>query len=63
METKDYAAMIGKIGITDSALQPSGTVVIDGEIYAAESDADFVEAGRGVRVIRVRGKKIYVRRV
>jgi membrane-bound serine protease (ClpP class) len=63
MEGNDYTALTGKIGITDSALQPSGTVLIDNEIYNVESDAGFVEEGRGVRVTRVKGKKIYVRRV
>jgi membrane-bound serine protease (ClpP class) len=63
MEGKDYTALIGKIGVTNSALQPSGTVIIENEIYDVESDAGFVEEGRGVLVTRVKGKKIYIRRV
>jgi membrane-bound serine protease (ClpP class) len=55
--------LIGKIGVTDSELRPSGTVIIDNEIYDAKTDGDFIEAGRGVRVTRVKGKKIFVRRV
>jgi membrane-bound ClpP family serine protease len=63
MEQKALAALTGKIGVTDTALQPEGTVLIDNEIYTVESEAGFVEEGRGVRVTRVKGKKIYVRMV
>jgi membrane-bound serine protease (ClpP class) len=63
MKDKYPAALIGKIGVADSALNPSGTVLIDNEIYAVETDGELVEAGRGVRVIRVRGSKILVKRV
>ena len=60
---KELAALTGKIAITDTALSPSGTVLIDGEAYAAESENEHIDAGRGVRVTRVRGTKIFVRRV
>jgi membrane-bound serine protease (ClpP class) len=63
MKAKDYSALTGKIGVTDTELQPSGTVLIDNEIYDVKTEGEFVEAGRGVRVTRVRGKKIVVKRV
>jgi len=63
MKDKALAALIGKIGVTDSDLSPAGTVLIDNEIYDVETDDEFVEAGRGVRVLRVRGSKIWVKRV
>jgi membrane-bound serine protease (ClpP class) len=63
MKAKDYSALLGKIAITDTELRPSGTVLIDNEIYDAKTDGEFIEAGRGVRVVRVRGKKIFVIRV
>jgi membrane-bound serine protease (ClpP class) len=59
----DLKTLIGKIAITDTELQPLGTVIIDGEIYKAEAVEGFIEAGRGVRVVRVRGKRIFVKRV
>jgi membrane-bound serine protease (ClpP class) len=59
----DYSSLTGKIGVTDTALRPSGTVLIDNEIYDVETDGEFVEEGRGVRVTRVRGKRIWVKRV
>jgi membrane-bound serine protease (ClpP class) len=61
--SQDYPSLIGKIGVTDTELRPSGTVLIDNEVYDAKTDGEFIEAGRGVRVMRVRGKKIFVIRV
>jgi len=63
MKDKDPAALIGKIGVADSDLNPSGTVLIDNEIYDVKTDGELVESGRGVRVLRVRGSKIWVKRV
>ncbi len=63
MKDKERSALVGKIGVTDTELRPSGTVLIDNEIYDAKTDGEFIEAGRGVRVTRVRGKKIFVIRV
>jgi membrane-bound serine protease (ClpP class) len=60
---KNLTLLIGKIAVTDTELNPSGTVLIDNEIYDAKTDGEFVEAGRGVKVIRVSGKKIFVKRV
>ena len=60
---KNNAHLIGKVAVTDSELNPSGTVLIDNEIYEVKTDGEYVEAGRGVRVTRVHGKKIFVRRV
>jgi len=63
MKDKAYPALLGKIGVTDTELRPSGTVLIDNEIYDAKTEGEFIEAGRGVRVSRVRGKKVFVIRV
>jgi membrane-bound serine protease (ClpP class) len=63
MKDKSLVALIGKIGVTDSDLNPAGTVLIDNEIYDVVTDDEFVEAGRGVRVLRVRGSKVWVKRV
>ena len=63
MITKDYFKLIGKIGITESSLNPCGIVQIDDEIYSVKTEGEFVDEGRGVKVIRVQGKKIIVIRV
>lgn len=59
----DLRVLIGKIAIAETDLKPSGTVSIDGENYEVKTDGESVEAGRGVKVIRIQGKKIIVRRV
>jgi len=63
MEKVNLTALTGKIGITDTSLSPAGTALIDEKIYEVKTDGEFIEAGRGVRVIRVHGKKIIVIRV
>ena len=57
------AALVGKTGVTDSVLRPSGKAVFDGKVYAVEADGEFVDEGRGIIVTRVRGNRIIVRRV
>jgi membrane-bound serine protease (ClpP class) len=60
---ENLAALVGKTGVSDSTLRPSGRALIDGNIYAVETDGEFVDPGRGILVTRVRGNRIIVRRV
>jgi len=60
---KDLSSLIGKIAVTDSDMSPNGTVLIDNEIYEAVTDGEQIDPGRGVKVTRVKGKKIVVKRV
>ena len=62
-DEENYAALIGKIGVADSVLRPSGKALIEEKIYTVEADNEFVDAGRGIIVTRVRGNRIIVRRV
>lgn len=52
--------LIGKTGIADSVLRPSGKVVIDDEIYDAKSEFGFINKGEKVKVIRYETGQIYV---
>jgi membrane-bound serine protease (ClpP class) len=61
-DEENLAALVGKTGTADSILRPSGRAVIDGNVYTVEADNEFVEAGRGIMVTRVRGNRIIVRR-
>ena len=63
MGNKELTALIGKIAITDTEMQPDGTVMIDDKIYEAEIMDGYIETGRGVRVIRVHRKKLIVKKV
>jgi len=60
---KDLSSLIGKIAVTDSDMSPNGTVLIDDEVYEAVTDGEQIDSGRGVKVTRVKGKKIVVKRV
>jgi len=60
---KDYKELIGKIGVSQSALNPSGTILVDDEIYDVRTEGEPIDEGRGVKVTRVQGKTIIVRRV
>ena len=59
----DLSSLIGKIAVTDSEMSPKGTVLIDDEVYEAVTDGEYIDPGRGVKVTKVKGKKIVVKRV
>jgi len=63
MKNKNLSLLRGKTGVTESELNPGGSVQIDGEVYEARTDGEYVEQGRSVKVIRVKGRKIFVVRV
>jgi membrane-bound serine protease (ClpP class) len=60
---KDLSSMIGRIAVTNSEMSPKGTILIDDEVYDAQTEGEYLEPGRGVKVTRVKGKKIIVKRV
>ena len=54
-------AMVGEIGRAKERLAPSGTVLVHGEYWTADSD-EPVDAGERVRVTAVEGLRLRVRR-
>jgi len=52
--------LVGRTGIADSVLRPSGKVMIDDEIYDAKSEFGFINKGETVKVIRYETGQIYV---
>ena len=56
----DRGDLAGKVGVAKSKMLPSGQVVIDGQKYDAVSDGFAIEAGDKVRVVSVKGNRIYV---
>lgn len=58
--TKDE--YLGKEGITVSGLRPSGFIEIDGKRIDALSEGNFIPRGTSIKVVRVEGSKIIVRR-
>ena len=61
-DEENFAALVGKTGIADTVLRPSGRALIDGKIYSVDADNEFVDAGMGIVVTRVWGNKIVVRK-
>ena len=61
METGDeLTALVGRGGVAQSPLRPSGRVEIDGALYDAKSALGYVDAGTAVIVTGVEGWSIVV---
>ena len=57
-----YGALwgIGREGVTQTPLRPSGIIVIDGERKSVVTEGEFLDAGKTVRIIHVNGSRIVV---
>lgn len=60
-DEQNFQLLLGKSGTAETTLRPSGKALIDGTVYVVESDGEFIEQGKPVTVIRVRGNRILVR--
>lgn len=54
---------LGKEGVALSDLRPSGVIQVDEEKLDALSEGNFIPKGSGIKIIRVEGPKIIVRRL
>lgn len=59
--TSFQAALIGKIGIAQTVLRPSGKVLIDGQMYDAYTRGEFIEKNESVEVISDEGSSLKVK--
>jgi membrane-bound serine protease (ClpP class) len=53
---------LGREGRADSPLRPAGIAAIDGQRVDVVSEGEYIEAGERVRVTRVDGNRIVVRK-
>jgi membrane-bound ClpP family serine protease len=53
-------AMIGKVAITQSVLNPKGTVLAEGEIWKAIADGSIIEPDEEVIITKIEGLKLWV---
>jgi membrane-bound serine protease (ClpP class) len=53
--------MLGEVGVAQGRLAPTGTVLVHGEYWTADSD-DVIERGEPVEVLAVKGLRLRVRR-
>lgn len=58
--TRNYGALVGKVGEVTSVLRPSGKASIDGEIYDVVARDGFIEIGAKITVVAVEGQRIVV---
>jgi len=61
--SEKYDDLAGKEGVTITTLRPSGMVRIDDKKYSVVTGGELIEKGRSVRVVKVEGSRIVVRRV
>ncbi len=54
--------LAGKTGVVITALRPVGKIELDGEIWEAQSDGEYLAPGTAVEVVETRGNRIFVGR-
>lgn len=60
--TEDMEYFLGKEGITQTILRPSGTAEFDGVKLDVVSQGDFISKGTEVKIIQVSGRRIVVQK-
>ncbi len=59
-EYTEYQKLIGQLGIAKSKMLPSGQIVVNDRKYDAVSDGFPIDAGQPVKIISVKGNRIFV---
>ena len=59
----DSIVSVGDEGTAYSELHPSGKILFDGSQFDAQSEGEFIDKGAKIRVVRVMGNFIFVRKV
>ncbi len=59
VDTQQFA-MVGKTGIAQTVLRPSGKVLVDNTIWDAKSEDGFIDKGATIKVIRHEASQLYV---
>lgn len=60
---QEYEGLAGAEGVALTTLRPSGVARFNGKKYSVVSAGEYIEADAAVRVIRVEGSRVVVRRV
>ncbi|MBR1729888.1 MAG: hypothetical protein IJ728_10240 [Selenomonadaceae bacterium] len=59
----DKSDLVGAIAVCSTDLHPAGTVIVEGEPIDVVTEGDFVTKGDIVKVIKVEGSRVVVRRI
>jgi len=54
--------MIGKVAQTQTALNPRGTVLAEGELWTAIAEGNRIRSGEEVIITKIEGLRLWVRR-
>ncbi|UCZ54538.1 nodulation protein NfeD [Bacillus shivajii] len=57
---EEFKELVGKTGITKTPFRPTGTIEVDGKLYSATTDNQWVEAEKKIKVISADGTRIVV---
>lgn len=61
-QAQEYESLVGKSGVTETPLHPSGAVRIDGKRVIALAESGMIEKGCSVTVIKAAGTNVIVRK-
>ncbi len=62
-EAAEYRSLVGKTGVAETTLRPSGAVRIDGKRVMASAESELIQKGTQVEVIDSTGMNVIVRPV
>lgn len=54
--------LLGKEGVTTTTLRPAGTALISNRKYSVFTSGEFIDKGLAIKVVRVEGNRILVRK-
>ncbi|MBU9712103.1 NfeD family protein [Evansella tamaricis] len=57
---ESYRELVGKTGVTKTPFRPTGTIEVDGKLYSATTDNQWMQPNEKIRVISVDGTRIVV---
>ena len=60
---EDLGYFMGREGVTTTFLRPVGTADFDGVKLEVLSEGEFIEGGTSVKVVKVEGRKLVVRKI
>lgn len=56
----EYRDLVGKIGVTKTPFRPTGTIEVNGKLYSATSDHQWIQEEESVKIISVDGTRIVI---
>lgn len=61
--TEDFTHLLGKVGVANTTLRPSGNALIDDKLYSVVAQSELIEKDKVVEVVAVEGVKIVVKEI